>query len=74
MTIFVRLPSLKCGPRGEREIEAAGTKPHARLAKNEPSVADLLSDPIAQALMRADGIAVEDVIALLERVRGQLTS
>jgi hypothetical protein len=31
----------------------------------EPHVADLLSDPIAQALMRADGITVKDVLAAI---------
>jgi hypothetical protein len=31
----------------------------------EPSIADLLSDPIAQALMRADGIGESAVIGVI---------
>lgn len=38
-------------------------------AGNEPLVADLLSDPIAQALMRADGVVVGDVFAIVARIR-----
>ena len=36
------------------------------IAGSEPSVADdLLSDPIAQTLMRADGVMVKDVVAVI---------
>jgi len=38
-------------------------------AASEPLVADLLSDPIAQALMRADGVIVGDVFAIVTRIR-----
>ena len=38
-------------------------------AGDEPLVADLLSDPIAQALMRADGVGVGDVFAIVTRIR-----
>jgi hypothetical protein len=31
----------------------------------EPSIADLLSDPTAQALMRADGVQVGEVLAIV---------
>lgn len=34
-------------------------------ADSEPSAADLLSDPIAQALMRADGVLVRDVVMII---------
>ena len=34
-------------------------------AGSEPSLADLLADPLAQALMRADDVRVEDVIAAI---------
>lgn len=37
-------------------------------AGSEPLVADLLSDPIAQALMRADGVFVGDVLAIVTRL------
>jgi len=35
------------------------------IAGGEPSIADLLSDPIAQALMRADGIGESVVIGVI---------
>jgi hypothetical protein len=34
----------------------------------EPSIADMLSDPIIHALMRADGYSREDVVAIIDRV------
>ena len=37
-------------------------------AGSEQSVADLLSDPIAQALMWADGVTVKDAIAAIGRL------
>ena len=33
--------------------------------RNEPSVGELLSDPIAQALMRADRITVKEFVAIV---------
>jgi hypothetical protein len=35
------------------------------MSETEPSLEELLSDPIARALMESDGLTVEDVIALL---------
>jgi hypothetical protein len=35
------------------------------MSETEPSLDDLLSDPIALALMESDGLEVEDVIALM---------
>jgi hypothetical protein len=35
------------------------------MGDTEPSLEELLSDPIAQALMDSDGLTAEDVIALL---------
>jgi len=37
-------------------------------AGSEPSIDELLSDPIAHALMRADGLVVRDVRAMIDRV------
>jgi hypothetical protein len=37
----------------------------------EPSLSELLSDPIAQALMVADGVKCRDLDALLANVRGR---
>jgi len=34
----------------------------------EPSVADMLTDPIVCALMKADGIQREELIALIRRM------
>jgi hypothetical protein len=36
--------------------------------RNEPSIAELLSDPIAQVLMRADGVVVRDVITIVRNL------
>lgn len=38
-----------------------------RYADREPSVAELLADPVAEALMRADGITIADVFAWIGR-------
>ena len=35
----------------------------------EPTLADLLSDPIMHAVMRADGIRVQDVLATVAEAR-----
>jgi hypothetical protein len=35
----------------------------------EPTLADLLSDPIVDAVMRADGIRVQDVLATVAEAR-----
>jgi hypothetical protein len=37
--------------------------------KREPTIADLLSDPIVQALMRADGVFVSEVLAIVAVLR-----
>lgn len=33
-----------------------------------PALADLLSDPVTQAVMQADGVTAEHVMAVVERV------
>jgi hypothetical protein len=38
----------------------------------EPTIHDLVSDPIAQLLRQRDGIAVADVLATVERAREAL--
>jgi len=43
-------------------------------AGNEPSIADLLSDPIAEALMQADGVDFRDVLAIFRVLRGARTA
>jgi len=35
----------------------------------EPFLAELLSDPITQAVMEADGVRVKDVLAIISRVQ-----
>lgn len=37
----------------------------------EPSIAELLNDPIAHLLMARDGVRVRDVVAIVERARNQ---
>jgi hypothetical protein len=37
----------------------------------EPSLAELLADPITQALMEADRVRVKDVLAIINRVQRQ---
>lgn len=41
-------------------------------SNGEPTIAELLSDPIAQTLMRADGITDADVLAWIGRQRQSL--
>lgn len=38
-------------------------------AGTEPLLSDMLSDPATRDLMRADGVSVEDVNAIVDRVR-----
>ncbi|HYL31534.1 MAG TPA: hypothetical protein VEU53_00135 [Stellaceae bacterium] len=38
----------------------------------EPSIDELLSDPIAQLLRKRDGIEVDDVLVTVERVKAAL--
>jgi hypothetical protein len=43
--------------------------PHpSSIGGSYPALADLLSDPVTQAVMRADGVTAEHVIAVVERV------
>ena len=44
---------------------------HPRLPKGE-RVDDLLDDPIAQLVMRRDGLTREDVLAVVDDMRGRL--
>lgn len=46
--------------------------PSVRAAYVEPSLEDLLCDPVAHAMMQADGVVAEDIIALLERLRARI--
>ena len=41
-------------------------------AEGEPSLGELLSDPIAHAMMRADGVVAEDIIAIFERLSARM--
>lgn len=41
-------------------------------AGQEPSIAELLADPVGVALMQADGIMVKDVVALIARVQNDI--
>ena len=45
-------------------------KCHWAQAGDEPSIADLLSDPIAEALMEADGVDFRDVLAIFHVLGG----
>ena len=38
----------------------------------EPTVNELLTDPIAQLLRQRDGIAIDDVLAIVEQAREAL--
>ena len=40
-----------------------------RTAETEPSIKDLLSEPIIQAVMRADGVTEERIVSVLARAR-----
>ena len=41
---------------------------------SEASIADLLSDPIARSLMRADDVSVDDVMTIVRRLRRSETA
>lgn len=43
-------------------------------AGDEPSIADLLSDPIAEALMQADGVDFRDVLDIFRALGGARTA
>ncbi|HSK40302.1 MAG TPA: hypothetical protein VK943_11095 [Arenibaculum sp.] len=45
---------------------------HADHTNREPSVEELLADPIAIALMKRDGIDARDVLLLIEEMRRRL--
>jgi len=42
------------------------------LERRAEHLADLLADPIMQTLMAADGVTVEQIVAIIERARGEL--
>ena len=50
---------------GTTKIASAG----AASAFGEPTLADMLSDPVIQAVMRADAVDPAELRALLDRVR-----
>jgi hypothetical protein len=75
-----RSPNLAAnGKTAVEEMRSRGTRVHpgsldAQERPYEPSLAELLSDPIARALMRADGVIAEDVIAVIDRLRARITA
>lgn len=40
-------------------------------AGDEPPIADLLADPIAHALMKADGIVAAEVLTVVDRAQSR---
>lgn len=52
-------------PRGNL---AMSQKPLHAIDGSPSALADLLSDPVIQAVMQADGVTAEQVIAVIERV------
>jgi len=44
------------------------SQPPWRRPGTEPAIADMLSDPIVHALMKADGVRVQDILLLLRRM------
>lgn len=49
------------------EIGMLKDRPFAT-AGDEPSLAEMLSDPVCQALMRADGVHVIEIISIIENL------
>ena len=45
---------------------------HDKLPRREPLVADMVQDPIVQAVMRRDGVTPEDVLTLVVHMRERL--
>lgn len=43
-------------------------------ATREPSLAELLDDPVAEAVMRRDRVAADDVVALFDDLRRRLAA
>ena len=50
----------------------ATDRPAKRFGKSEISLAEILNEPITQALMRADNVSWLDLTALCDRVRCKL--
>lgn len=44
-------------------------QPRSGAPVGEPGVSDLLDDPVAQAMMRRDGVTREGILAMLARLR-----
>ena len=42
---------------------------HLAFPNEEPTIAELLNDPIAHLLMKRDGVCVRDVVAVIEAAR-----
>jgi hypothetical protein len=40
----------------------------------EPPLAELLSDPITQAVMAVDGVKVHEVLAIIDRVQARVST
>jgi hypothetical protein len=47
-----------------------GSRPWSKPG-TEPPLAELLSDPVTQAVMAVDGVKVHEVLAIFERLRAQ---
>ena len=43
-----------------------------RQTRREPYVADMIADPVVQAVMARDGVTAEDLLSLVVRMRERL--
>ncbi|MCC7166422.1 MAG: hypothetical protein IT565_02525 [Rhodospirillales bacterium] len=48
--------------------------PDAYVGNREPSLADLIGDPLTKSLMASDGVEPEALVSLLEAIRASLLS
>lgn len=56
----------RCVGETRAQTTSANAKRPWAQADGEPSIADLLSDPTTLTLMRADGVIVRDVLAIID--------
>jgi glutathione S-transferase len=74
-------PTEKGEEAPSRQRVAAGARAEMRATQNtmpperrwmqtgsEPSIADLLSDPTVRILMQADGVMVDDILAIISKI------
>jgi hypothetical protein len=52
---------------GQRPSKSRAAFDHAEV--REPSISDLLSEPIVQAVMKADGVSAEQIVSILAQAR-----